>query len=120
MPRRNLSAMPLEALLKLKEDVAAALSRKAESLKQELARLGDHVADTVHTARYGKGSLKARKVAPKYRDRKTGATWAGRGAQPVWLREAIKGGARLEDFLIAKPAAAAHQRRLRKTHRRAK
>jgi hypothetical protein len=45
--------------------------------------------------------MKGRKIAPKYRDRH-GNVWAGRGAQPLWLREAIKGGAKAEDFLIAK------------------
>jgi DNA-binding protein H-NS len=33
--------------------------------------------------------MKGRKVPAKYRD-KEGNTWAGRGAQPVWLREKIK------------------------------
>jgi len=36
-----------------------------------------------------------------YRDPKTGATWAGRGMQPCWMREAIEAGQRQEDFLIA-------------------
>jgi hypothetical protein len=35
------------------------------------------------------------------RDR-AGNTWAGRGAQPVWLREKLKAGAKLEDFAIHK------------------
>jgi len=36
-------------------------------------------------------------VPVKYRD-KEGNTGAGRGAQPVWLREKLKAGAELEDF----------------------
>ena len=39
------------------------------------------------------------KVPVKYRD-KNGNTWTGRGNQPVWLREAIKGGAKLESFRV--------------------
>jgi DNA-binding protein H-NS len=39
------------------------------------------------------------KVPVKYRD-KSGNTWTGRGNQPVWLREAIKGGAKLESFRV--------------------
>jgi DNA-binding protein H-NS len=31
-------------------------------------------------------------------------TWAGRGARPVWMREALKEGKKPEDFLINKPA----------------
>src|SRR5262249_30584034 len=49
-------------------------------------------------------SLKGRKVAVKYRVR-SGNTWAGRGAQPRWLREKLKAGAKLEDFAVHKTAA---------------
>jgi DNA-binding protein H-NS len=45
--------------------------------------------------------MKGRKVPIKYRD-KAGNTWAGRGAQPVWLREKLKAGAKLEDFAVHK------------------
>jgi DNA-binding protein H-NS len=110
--------MSVEALLKLKDDVAAALGRKADSLKQELARLGGDAADIVHIARYGKKSLLGRKVAPKYRNSKTGATWAGRGAQPVWLRDAIKGGAKAEDFLIVKSKAVSKKTARKKRRKR--
>ena len=54
--------------------------------------------------RGGGNSLKGRKVPIKYRDR-SGNTWAGRGAQPVWLREKLKAGAKLEDFAVEKTAA---------------
>ncbi len=40
-------------------------------------------------------------VAPKFRDDK-GNTWAGRGKRPIWLRDALLGGRKLEDFLINK------------------
>ena len=41
------------------------------------------------------------KVAPKFRNAATGETWTGRGLQPKWLKAAIAGGAKLEDFAIA-------------------
>ena len=41
----------------------------------------------------------ARKIAPKYRDDK-GNTWAARGSQPRWLREAIANGKTLESFAV--------------------
>src|SRR4051794_23705666 len=47
--------------------------------------------------------LCSRSIAIKYRDR-SGNTWAGRGAQPVWLREQLKAGAKLEDFAVDKTA----------------
>jgi DNA-binding protein H-NS len=40
-------------------------------------------------------------VAPKFRNAATGETWTGRGLQPKWLKSAIAGGAKLEDFAIA-------------------
>lgn len=49
--------------------------------------------------RAAKKSIKGSKVPVKYRDRE-GHTWTGRGLQPVWLREAIKAGAKLEDFTV--------------------
>ena len=39
-------------------------------------------------------------VAAKFRHSATGATWSGRGLQPKWLKAAISGGAKLEDFKI--------------------
>jgi DNA-binding protein H-NS len=44
------------------------------------------------------------KVKPKYRDARTGDTWAGRGVRPRWLTAALKTGKRLEDYLIDKAA----------------
>ena len=39
------------------------------------------------------------KVAPKFRDDQ-GRTWAGRGKRPIWLRDALLAGKKLEDFAI--------------------
>lgn len=40
------------------------------------------------------------KVAAKYRNAATGDAWTGRGLQPRWLRAALEGGAKIEDFKI--------------------
>ncbi len=49
----------------------------------------------------GDGKKKRRtKLAPKFRDPVSGATWAGRGMRPRWFREAIQAGRRPDDFLI--------------------
>jgi DNA-binding protein H-NS len=98
----NLASMSVDALLKLKEDVADMLSRKTTELKKQLQRLEGRPSET--PSRGGKAARKAhprkgKKVPVKYRDA-NGNTWAGRGAQPVWLREALKGGAKLEDFAV--------------------
>jgi DNA-binding protein H-NS len=39
------------------------------------------------------------KVAPKFRD-EHGNTWAGRGKRPIWLRDALLAGKKLEDYAI--------------------
>src|SRR5262245_38513151 len=92
--RTNLASMSVEALLKLRDDVGKVLSQKAVLLEEQLSKLGGEVG----SGRRGRGgATKGRKVPIKYRD-KEGNTWAGRGAQPVWLREKLKAGAKLEDF----------------------
>src|SRR5262249_46488688 len=99
MPMPNLSSVSIDGLLKLRDEVEKALSRKANELRDQLSRLGRAPA-----LRGGGSTLKGRKVPVKYRDR-SGNTWAGRGAQPVWLREKLKAGAKLEDFAVHKTAS---------------
>ena len=108
MPKPNLSSVSIDALLKLRDEVEKVLSRRAKELHDQLSRLGH-----APTLRGGASSLKGRKVPVKYRD-KSGNTWAGRGAQPVWLREKMKAGAKLQDFAVHKTLKKS------KKHRRAK
>ena len=98
----SLSSMSVEALLRLREDVGKVLSQKAVQLEEQLSKLGGEVGSGRLARRSG---MKGRKVPVKYRDRE-GNTWAGRGAQPVWLREKLKAGTKLEDFAVQKTAAA--------------
>ena len=110
MVQRNLSSMTVDALLKLRDEISTVLSRKADDLKNELKAIGADYADVGKIAFDGKRSLRGRKVPVKYRDR-SGNTWAGRGAQPVWMTEAIKKGAKRENFLVMKPAQGASKGR---------
>jgi H-NS histone family len=102
MPRApSLSSMSVDALLKLRDDIGKVLSQRAVQLEEQLSKLGGEVGG----GRRGRGSaMKGKKVPIKYRD-KEGHAWAGRGAQPVWLREKLKAGAKLEDFAVQKTAA---------------
>jgi DNA-binding protein H-NS len=101
MAKISLAKLDVAALLKLRDEVVAALSRKVHELEGQLARLG---ADVVSRGSRGRraGTLKGRKVAPKYRDPATGETWAGRGARPRWLVARLKEGKKLQDFQIEK------------------
>jgi DNA-binding protein H-NS len=108
--------MSVDALLKLRDDVQKALSEKAVQLGHQLSMLGGEVG----TGRRDRRSLlKGRKAAIKYRDNE-GNSWAGRGAQPVWLREKLKAGAKLDDFAIQKTAASrkASPRKTKKRRRK--
>ena len=97
MAKTNLGSMSVEQLLQLRDDVGKELNRKTVMLRSQLARLGGAIA----SSRGRGGSLKGKKVPPKYRDR-SGNTWAGRGAKPRWLVAAIKEGKKLEDFAVEK------------------
>jgi hypothetical protein len=99
----SLGSMSVDALLRLRDDVGTVLNQKVDQLRSQLSRLGAQGEGAVSWGRQ-QGSLKGRKVPIKYRDR-SGNTWAGRGAQPVWLREKLKAGANLEDFAVEKTVA---------------
>ena len=114
MAKPNLTNMSVDALLKLRADVGAALSRKSKELESQLSRLGGDIGSR---RKIRTSSLKGRKVAVKYRDR-SGNTWAGRGAQPVWLRDKLKAGAKLEDFAVDKGVGSRKKSRKRRRTKR--
>lgn len=41
-----------------------------------------------------------RKPVPKYKNPVTGATWTGRGKTPVWLRDVLKTGKNMQQFVV--------------------
>jgi DNA-binding protein H-NS len=105
---KKLSLLSVEALFKLRDEVAAALSQRADALKKELAAIGSDYAEVGRIAIYGRkrgASLKGRKVPAKYRDPKTGETWSGRGAPARWIVAYEKQGKSREQFLVDKSAA---------------
>jgi DNA-binding protein H-NS len=108
MPKVNLSGMTVEALMDLRKRVDEMLHRRRAELEKQLERMGRAIA--VVGGRGGRSALKGRKVPPKYRG-PSGETWAGRGARPRWLVAAIKGGKKLDDFLIDKSARKRRRKR---------
>jgi len=108
MPKVSLSGMTVEALMDLRERVDEMLVEHRAKLIEQLERIA--VVGGARVVR-GRGSaLKGKKVPPKYRSR-SGETWAGRGAKPRWLVDAIKGGRKLDDFLIDKSARKGRRKR---------
>ena len=104
MAKVNLSGMTVEALMDLRKRVDEMLVERRAELQKQLERMGAiAVVGGARIVRGGRSVLKGRKVAPKYRSR-SGETWAGRGARPRWMVEAMKKGRKLDDFLIARKA----------------
>jgi len=99
MANVNLTGMTVEALMDLRKRVDETLHRRRADLQQQLERIT--VVGGARVLRGGRSALKGRKVPPKYGS-PSGETWAGRGARPRWLVAAIKGGKKLDDFLIDK------------------
>jgi DNA-binding protein H-NS len=107
----NLSGMTVEALMNLREEVDETLLKRRAEIEAQLARMGA-VVGRRGVGRTGGSVLRGRKVPPKYRG-PSGETWAGRGARPRWLVAAIKGGKKLDDFLIDKSSARKGRRKRR-------
>jgi DNA-binding protein H-NS len=119
MPRRALSSMTVNALVKLRDEIGVVLSRRVEELKTELHTINDGAGYDVKIQSGERVSLRGRKVPVKYRD-KTGNSWAGRGAQPRWMTEAIRKGAKREDFLVLKTNQSVGKKRAVKRRRAGK
>lgn len=83
-----------------REERGAAIA-KVRALMAEHGLTAVDISAKVSTPRAaGSPSKAGAKVAPKYRNAATGDTWTGRGLQPKWLKAAISGGAKLQDFAI--------------------
>lgn len=80
-------------------DAQIAQARALES-KVALAQIHASIEDFGFTAQqvFPWKSTATNKVAAKYLDEKTGATWTGRGKPPAWIQ-----GKNRDDFLIDKP-----------------
>src|SRR5262252_9384825 len=103
------SGMSVEALMDLRvrvdEMLLAEIEERLKRMDRAIAVVGGR-----RVVRGGGSALKGKKVPPKYRS-PSGETWAGRGAKPRWLVAAIKGGKKLDDFLIDKSARKGRKKR---------
>ncbi|WP_457325160.1 H-NS histone family protein [Roseateles sp. P5_E11] len=88
----------------LEQQIAETTAKeRGDAIAKVKALMSDYgltVADlSARTPKVGK-EAKVSKVAAKYRNKATGETWSGRGLQPKWLKAAVAGGAKLEDFSV--------------------
>jgi DNA-binding protein H-NS len=102
----SLKGMNVEALMNLRNQIDKRLLEYRAELEKQLEALSRQAKrKAVRTG----SSLRGRKVPPKYRS-PSGETWAGRGARPRWMVEALKRGKKADDFLIDKST---HKRKRR-------
>lgn len=103
----NLLAELLQRQAALHQEIASLQrAERIRAIDEILAIMAKHdltVADLVATraasakAHTGKTG---RKVAAKYRDPASGATWSGRGLTPKWLSAKLAEGRAKEDFAV--------------------
>jgi DNA-binding protein H-NS len=78
---------------------AADKARAIARVRQLMAEHGLTAADLTAKASAKLGGT-GKKVAPKYRDPASGATWSGRGLKPKWLQTALDAGQSVSEFAI--------------------
>jgi DNA-binding protein H-NS len=113
MPKLNLKQLPIEKLVRLRDEVEAALSNRIAIERKDLQtkisaleafqaprRVQAVTSPKAGTMAKRSHPAKGKKAAPKYRG-PNGELWAGRGLAPKWLVELEKKGKKRETFLIA-------------------
>lgn len=105
----NLKPYAVADLIILRDNINVIISknigRERAALERQLAAINGYVTPKNGVKKRRPHKLKGIKVAPKYRNPEDRSeTWAGRGATPRWMKAAIKGGAKKDDFLIKKGA----------------
>jgi DNA-binding protein H-NS len=89
--KSNFASMSVDALLKMRDDIGAVLSRRASELKKELSQLTDWGSKETKAPKGRKGR-KGKKVAPQFRSKKDPkVVWSGRGGTPRWMKQEMKG-----------------------------
>src|SRR5215813_12121336 len=109
MARVNLSGMKIEALMDLHTRIEEILFKHRVEIENQLEKMDKAIA-LVSRRRAGGSTLKGKKEPPKYLG-PSGETWAGRGVKPRWLVAAMKGGKKIDDFLIDKSAGKRRRKR---------
>jgi DNA-binding protein H-NS len=112
MAKIDLKPLSLSELKSLHARIEKAISRHEKAgkkaalaeLKKKAKALGFSLDDLVATPNgpaKRKPAKKSAPLPPRFRDpAKPENTWSGRGPRPVWLREALASGKKLEDFEI--------------------
>lgn len=98
----DISNLNAGELLTLRNDIDLKLQEMAAELEKQLVEI-QGITGTAPRRGRRTSSLKGRTAEPKYRNpTNPEETWAGRGMKPKWLTAAMKGGKKLDSFLIKK------------------
>ena len=104
MKSKQLKSMSIDKLWELYGKVDSMLTDK---LQAEKAKLEERLR-RIEGRRIGGSSIEGRvrrpypPVHPKYKNpKKPTEIWSGRGKQPLWVREQLEAGKKLDQFLIA-------------------
>jgi DNA-binding protein H-NS len=103
--RKRQDALASQKIPKVRARIEAILKAEGLTLADVFSlKLPAGAAPAAKARKPGKaaaGPNAGRKVAPKYRNpADPSQTWAGRGAQPRWFREALAAGSVADDLLI--------------------
>ena len=80
-------------------DRKAALEKEIESTRRE--ELSNAIAKVKALMQeYGLTVADISSNAAKYKNSATGDSWSGRGLQPKWLKAALEGGRKIEEFKV--------------------
>ncbi|MCK1715421.1 H-NS histone family protein [Bradyrhizobium hipponense] len=97
----HLKLLSLDELWKLHDEVTAKLG---DTMLAEKARLDERlrrIGMAHEVTRFERKRRQYPPVRPKYRNPKNPTeTWSGRGRVPRWLEPQLRGGRKLDDFLI--------------------
>jgi DNA-binding protein H-NS len=110
MAKPNLSRMDVQSLMELRKRVDERLLEHRAEIQKQLDAIAPLGGERAARGPRVASALRGRKVPPKYRG-PAGETWAGRGARPRWIVAAVKGGKKLDDFLIDKSGRKGRKKR---------
>ena len=101
MNTEHLNSLSLDELWILHQQVTASLTQKILVQKARLEERLHMIGSANEVPRFDRKRRPYPPVRPKYRNPKNPAeTWSGRGRLPRWLRPQLRGGRKLDDFLI--------------------
>jgi DNA-binding protein H-NS len=110
MDTAHFNSLSLDELWMLHQQVTASLTQKILVQKAHLEERLHRIGLAEKATRSDRKRRSYPPVRPKYRNPKNPAeTWSGRGRLPRWLQPQLRGGRKLDEFLIEQASAQKRQ-----------